>query len=468
MASDGPGDAELLRQFQAATSGQELVELRDLASMLLGPGEAVTHPRLRRPPPGGVRLLTVRLELDHADPPIWREVELRSDVVLADVHAVVMAAYGWGGGHLYRFALGGGPFDEGGEVFLCPFDVDEGEDTGDATWRVRLDEALQQPGEVLRYVYDYGDYVELTLRVVAVRPAPADAPLVTATGGSRAAPPQDCGGLTDAVDLADLLPDPARFDLAELAAALGSPYLDLRRRGLHPVLAELCQRLLLTESGGDLPMRLLGPAAPDPDDAELAASYRAHRWLLDRAYGDGIALTDAGYLPPADVEAIAGLLPSLRGYPGSKRREAHMAPLLDFRESLQRLGLLRKRKGRLLLTRAGEAVRTDVAALRAHLAQRMAPTDDHRFATEASLLVLAYAATAPGGALPLARIARILGELGWSNGGEPISRFALLHVVPVVPLLREIGTEPVDPFDLDRITPAASALARQVVYGSAP
>ncbi|GAB3994739.1 plasmid pRiA4b ORF-3 family protein [Nocardioides marmoraquaticus] len=422
-------DAELLRRFHAATSGQELVGLRDLASMLLGPGEAAERPRLRRAPLRDVRLLTLRLELDHAEPPIWREVELRSDLVLADVHAVVMAAYGWADRHLHRFSLGGGPFDQGGELFLCPFDVDEGEDVGDGAWRVRLDEVVRDAGDVLRYVYDYGDMVELTLRVVAVRPAPDDARLVVATGGSRAAPPEDCGGLTDAVDLAGVLPDPARFDLVELEAALGSMYLDLRRRGVHPLLAELCQRLLRTESGDDLPLRLLGSSAPDPDDAALAAAYRPHRWLLDRAYGDGIPLTGAGYLRPADVEALADLVPGVRGYPGARTREVHLPPLLAFRESLQTLGLLRKRKGRLLLTRAGDVARRDPGALRAHLADRLRPDDSNRFALEASLLVLAYAATAPGGALPLARIARILGEFGWSNGGEPISRFALSHVV---------------------------------------
>ena len=38
---------------------------------------------------------------------------------------------------------------------------------------------------------------------------------------------------------------------------------------------------------------------------------------------------------------------------GENNREANAVPLLDFRQSLQSMGLLRKYKGRLMLTKAG-------------------------------------------------------------------------------------------------------------------
>lgn len=57
----------------------------------------------------------VRVDLDGAAPPIWRRLDLRADLPLDMVHLVVQAAFGWENRHLYRFATGGGPFDDGSQ-----------------------------------------------------------------------------------------------------------------------------------------------------------------------------------------------------------------------------------------------------------------------------------------------------------------------------------------------------------------
>jgi pRiA4b ORF-3-like protein len=88
------------------------------------------------------------------------------------------------------------------EVFLCPYDVEEGEEDdvgGIPASEVRLDETLQDPGDVLHYVYDYGDSWDLTLRLEQVLPGSTDSPPATAVGDHRGAPPEDSGGGTDLV-----------------------------------------------------------------------------------------------------------------------------------------------------------------------------------------------------------------------------------------------------------------------------
>lgn len=153
---------------------------------------------------------------------------------------------------------------------------------------------------------------------------------------------------------------------------------------------------------------------PDmPDEAELGAALRAHRWFLDRAAGGGIPLTAAGYLKPDDVIAASAVLPAMSDWIGENNREANAYPLLQFRHSLQSAGLLRKYKGRLLLTKAGAAAQRDPARLWDHLTFRLLPGDDDGFDTPATLLLLLYAATSAGVALPLDRIAAALTALGW-------------------------------------------------------
>ncbi|MEJ7744990.1 MAG: hypothetical protein WKF73_22130 [Nocardioidaceae bacterium] len=74
----------------------------------------------------------------------------------------------------------------------------------------RLDEILHEPGDVLHYLFDYGDSWELTLRLEGVRPGSLDSPSAEVTDGRRAAPPEDSGGSVDADSLSMGLDDPPR------------------------------------------------------------------------------------------------------------------------------------------------------------------------------------------------------------------------------------------------------------------
>jgi hypothetical protein len=158
--------ADLLRQFDAIIGGAELDDLRQLAGALsrLGvrPQEQgrPRRPELRRPRLAELQRFVVRVDLRHAKPPIWRRLEVRSDLTLDVVHRVLQAAFGWTDSHLWRFSLGGDPFSSSSQVFLCPWDVEEGEfedEGGIPATTIRLDEAVQLPGESLSYAYDYGD-----------------------------------------------------------------------------------------------------------------------------------------------------------------------------------------------------------------------------------------------------------------------------------------------------------------------
>ena len=101
-------------------------------------------------------------------------------------------------------------------MFLCPYDVEEGEDDGIPAKDVTLDETLSEPGDVLRYCYDYGDSWDLRIALESVRPFDESAPVAVCINGRRAAPPEDCGGLRDAGDLAEVLEDPTHFDADEI------------------------------------------------------------------------------------------------------------------------------------------------------------------------------------------------------------------------------------------------------------
>lgn len=456
---------ELLRQFEAAISGMELADLRQLGDSLATFADpmpqAGERPDLRRPARDEPAMFRIRVDLDHAEPPIWRRLDLRSDLPLDVVHQVLQVAFDWSDSHLHRFSLGGQPFDQHAQFFLCPFDVEEGEDDGIPASAVRLGETLQDPGDVLHYVYDYGDSWELTLRLEAVLPATPDAPSAQVVDGDRAAPPEDSGGITDAESLAEVLDDPAHFDLEETNEALRSPYFLLREHGVDQRLVDLVNRLRYSGVGEDLAARMVTLVLPsdEPSPEELQQSLRAHRWFLDRAADDGIELTSAGYLKPADVEAASLVVPAMADWWGKNNRESNARPLLDFRLSLQSIGLLRKYKGKLLLTRLGAAAQADPDELWDLLAGKLVATREG-FDTVATLLLLAYTATSVEERVPLKQVAEALAHLGWRHrDGRPLE-YHELYGLPALDVLINVSAGPGDPRNRYRISPAAAALAR--------
>lgn len=462
--------AELLRRFEAAIKGAGFDDLRQLAGNLSSLGaqlgrEAATpsRPELRRRKLGEPTTFTVRVDLRGSKPPIWRRLELRSDLSLNVVHRVLQHAFGWTDTHLWRFSLGGDPFDRASQVFLCPWDVEEGEledEGGVPAGEVRLDETVQERGDVLSYAYDYGDGWELRLRVEAVRSASADAPSATVVDGRRAAPPEDCGGIRNGDDLAEVLDDPARFDLDEINEALRSPFMVLTESGLDRRLIDLIGRLAWGSVSDGLTQRALAliPDQGRPDEQDLRRSVRAFTWFLDRAADGGMPLTAAGYLMPSDVEAVARVLPAMGDWIGRGNRESDTMPVLHFRKLLQSLGLLRKYKGTLRLTRAGAAVQQVREELWDFLADELGSADEG-FDTDATLLLLVYAATSAGAELPLDEIAGALADLGWRTGaGQPVDR-SDLYWLQALEILSNVSSEQVGWLERWRIDPVAGSLA---------
>jgi len=462
---------ELLRRFESVISGAELDDLRQLVSDLSCLESAVAQqaaqPRrleLRRPPLADVMIFHVRVDLKGSKPRIWRRLELRSDLTLDVVHRVLQAAFSWTDTHLWRFSLGGEPFSRAGQEFLCPWDVEEEEFEDDGALPasdVRLDETMQDAGDTLHYVYDYGDSWELTLGVEAVSADGADKPSAVVVAGRRAAPPEDCGGVTDGAALAELLGDPEAFDIHAVNASLRSPYIALSEHNLDRRLIDLMNRLTYGPVGEDLGRRAVALMSdPGPPEArELDEAFRAFTWFLDRAAEGGIPLTTAGYLKPVDVAAAARVVPTMSGWMGKANRESETTPVLHFRQVLQSLGLVRKYKGTLRLTRAGAAAQKAPEELWNRLAGKLVP-DGNGFDADAALLLLAYAATSAGAELPLDQVAAALTASGWqTDEGRPIERRDLYRI-PALEVLRNVTSEPSGWTERWRIRRTAASLAR--------
>jgi hypothetical protein len=166
------------------------------------------------------------------------------------------------------------------------------------------------------------------------------------------------------------------------------------------------------------------------DTATAAQMVRPYAWLLNRVGDGGIKLTSAGYLPPADVEAAMAELGLGEEWIGKGNRENQTLPVLHLRESATNMGLLRKRRGMLLLTSHARELRSNPVKLWWHLARRIPPKSPDRCETQAGLILLtALAARTAQTTRELdAMVARLLGAIGWVNGdGTELDDLAAAH-----------------------------------------
>jgi hypothetical protein len=162
--------------------------------------------------------------------------------------------------------------------------------------------------------------------------------------------------------------------------------------------------------------------APVEIDADTAARMVSpYSWLLDRVGTDGIKLTSAGYLPPAQVEAAMAELGLHEEWIGKGNREIQTLPVLHLRETAQAMGLLRKYRGALVLTPRGRAVRNDPLALWWHLAEQMPPATKDACETHAGLIFLATVASRSTDDSD-ATVAELLAAIGWGSiDGTPMT-----------------------------------------------
>jgi len=131
----------------------------------------------------------LRVVVRGVSPLIWRRLLIPADTTIAGLHAVLQIAYGWTGTHLHRFVVQGREYGIG---------YVGGPGFGDDPRRVRLGDLGLRRTERFTYHYDFTAGWCLDLRVEQVRTdlaAQKGQHCPVCTGGRRAGPPEDCGGV---------------------------------------------------------------------------------------------------------------------------------------------------------------------------------------------------------------------------------------------------------------------------------
>lgn len=175
-----------------------------------------------------VPILQIKVTLRGSKPPIWRRIQVRSDITLGELHHILQAVMDWAGYHLHQFIAGRAYYGEPHPDY--GFDmVDEN--------RVKLNQIVTHEKFKFVYEYDFGDSWEHVLLVEKILPPEEGVQYPVCIKGKRACPPEDVGGIwgyygyleaiqnPDHPEHEDYLEwagefDPDAFDLEEINARL--------------------------------------------------------------------------------------------------------------------------------------------------------------------------------------------------------------------------------------------------------
>jgi Plasmid pRiA4b ORF-3-like protein len=175
-----------------------------------GRGASAGLPPKRKKSDRPAPVYQIKVGLRDAKPPIWRRLEVPADISLARLHRVIQVAFGWTDTHLHVFETAYGSFGTA--------DADLGHR---AEAPVTLEQVAPTADSKLRYIYDFGDNWEHDLLVERVFDRDQTATYPRCTGGRRAGPPEDCGGIWGYAELVDSLSDPADPEHEDRLAWLG-------------------------------------------------------------------------------------------------------------------------------------------------------------------------------------------------------------------------------------------------------
>lgn len=155
----------------------------------------------------------LKITLDDVSPQVVRRIEVPLTLRLDRLHLVLQAALGWTNSHLYELRA-----------------QDVGWGIPDPDWRdgpldarkARLADVLQDLGtKTLRYLYDFGDGWEHTIKIERAGPAVPGVLYPRLVDAIGRCPPEDVGGVPGYDELLAALADPKHERHAEFTEWIG-------------------------------------------------------------------------------------------------------------------------------------------------------------------------------------------------------------------------------------------------------
>ena len=164
-----------------------------------------------------VEIYQIKVALRGAQPPIWRRIQVRSDITFANLHSILQSVMGWDDAHLHQFMIRGEPY---GAPDRDPGEPRKAKDERKHT----LSELGAGSGEKFAYTYDFGDNWEHILEIEKELPPEEGVRYPLCLAGAGACPPEDVGGIPGYESFLQALNDPNHPEHDDMLEWIGGSF----------------------------------------------------------------------------------------------------------------------------------------------------------------------------------------------------------------------------------------------------
>ncbi len=164
--------------------------------------------------------MRIRVTLLYTEPPVWRELLVDPAMNLSDFSDMLIPGMGWMGGHMHEIRKGRTSYRPANPFGMDDDDMDdELKDAG----KFSVEAVLEKKGDKCHWTYDFGDSWEHQIKVMETNVEWSGA-VPCCTGGARACPPEDCGGIPGYENLCVAMKDKKHPERAGLIDWLGGEF----------------------------------------------------------------------------------------------------------------------------------------------------------------------------------------------------------------------------------------------------
>lgn len=171
------------------------------------------------------RVYQLKLSMKGIVPQIWRRIQVPENYTFLELHNAIQAAMNWDDYHLHEFEMKNpntgalvkiGAEDEGYGDFIDESLVPEE--------RAKLYKLFTLENRDALYTYDFGDDLQVKIRLEKILPRKEGVKYPICTAGKRAAVPEDIGGIWGYEDMLEVLKDPEHEDYEDTVEWLGEDF----------------------------------------------------------------------------------------------------------------------------------------------------------------------------------------------------------------------------------------------------
>ncbi|MBN1674542.1 MAG: plasmid pRiA4b ORF-3 family protein [Kiritimatiellae bacterium] len=165
-----------------------------------------------------------RITLNQTQPPVWRRIQVPETYSFWDLHVAISDCMPWDDCHEHLFTVKNPTIVADEEIGIPNEDRAEDEPEVAPGWEVDMAPFFTFRYPAARYVYDFGDNWEHTVRLEKIFPREKEVAYPRCIGGRRACPPEDCGGISGYAELLAIIRDPSHKDYRETLEWLGGEF----------------------------------------------------------------------------------------------------------------------------------------------------------------------------------------------------------------------------------------------------